>query len=106
MWLDHSVIGDVSNIPSQDLLPVIKLPLTNTGPAIIRLVSALKLTLKHNYYSSLTIAGRVMAMHYTHLVRLYKGCPIVYAVGPSETSKSTSIRAACSRNLKLVDINI
>ncbi len=95
MSLDHSVVGEVNNIPSRDLLPVIKLPLTNAGPPIKRLVSALKLTTKHNYYSSLLIvAGGVMAMHYTHLVKLYKGCPIVYAVGPSETAKSTSIRAA------------
>ncbi len=93
MWLDHSLIGDLTNIPSRDLVPIIKLPLNNT--AITRLTSALRLTLKHNFYCSLlTVAGGVMAMHFTKLIKIYKGCPILYAVGPSETGKSTSIRAA------------
>ena len=40
------------------------------------------------------IAGAMMAFHYLTIKDLYGGCPIVVAMGPSETGKSTAVRAS------------
>ena len=37
-----------------------------------------------------------MSFHYEQVAGMYGGCPIVTAIGPTETGKSTSIRAALS----------
>ena len=44
----------------------------------------------------LVIAGGVMALHYKTLTKLYAGCTIVVCLGPSETGKTTAIKAALS----------
>ena len=47
---------------------------------------------KHNAMSGLlTIVGVIMAFHYEHVLSLWGGCPIVVALGPPETGKSTAI---------------
>ena len=49
----------------------------------------MKVALKHNYLAGLLmVSGGVMAMHYSKIVEVLSGCPIVVA---SETGKSTSI---------------
>lgn len=35
-----------------------------------------------------------MSQHYSKVIEMFSGCPIVVAMGPSETGKSTSIKAA------------
>ncbi len=93
IWLDKNLLGDVGNVPSHCLLPKICTPLS-VSP-ISRLLSAMKVVLKHNYLAGLLmVSGSIMAMHYSKIVEVLSGCPIVVAVGPSETGKSTSIKAA------------
>ena len=88
-------MGEIGNVPSSDVLPTIQLPLS-TSP-IIRLLSLSKIALKHNFISSLlVIAGGVMVLHYKTLTKLYAGCQIVACLGPSETGKTTAIKAALS----------
>ena len=95
IWLDRSQLGEITNVPSNDLLPIIQLPLS-TSP-VGRLLSLCRIALKHNYISSLlVIAGGVLALHYKTLTKVYAGCPVVVCVGPSETGKSTAIKAALS----------
>ena len=48
-----------------------------------------QIALKHNFISCLlVITGGVMALHYTILVRVFAGCPVVVCLGPAETGKS------------------
>ena len=62
-----------------------------------RLLFLLKVVMKHNFISSLfVIAGAIMAVHYTAVVRVNSGCPCLLALGPSETGKSTAIKVALS----------
>ena len=37
-----------------------------------------------------------MALHYTTIAKMFKGCPTIVAVGPADTVKSTAIAAALS----------
>ena len=71
MWLQPSLLGDIGNVPSNDLLPTIQLPLTQSSNIIIRLLSLIKVALKHNFISAvITIAGGVMALHYRKIVQV------------------------------------
>lgn len=59
----------------------------------------IKISLKHNFISALLVvhvAGGVMTLHYTTLTTLFAGCPVVVAVGPAESGKTTAIKAALS----------
>ena len=70
-------------------LLIVILPLSVSS--ISHLLSALKVALKHNYFAGLlTVSGGIMSL----LVELFSGCSIVVALGPSETGKTTSIKAA------------
>ena len=78
---------------STSILPIIKLPLSST-PVLHSLLSHLKVVMKHNFYSAiLVLSGAVLQLHYSTLQTL-GGCPIVVAVGESETGKSTTLLAA------------
>ena len=58
--LDPTLLGDIGNVPSSDLLPSICDSLNH----MVRLLSLMKVALKHNFISAfLTIAGGVMALH-------------------------------------------
>ena len=90
LWLDRGIIGQIGNVPTTDLLPNIRLPLTTNN--LPRLVKLLKVALKHNFYSSLLVlAGGLMSLHYSRMVSEFSGCPIVVALGEAETGKSTAI---------------
>jgi len=68
--------GEIENVPSNDVLPNVNIPLSTTP--IVRLLSLSKIALKHNLISSLlVIAGGKMALHYKTLTKVYTGCPIV-----------------------------
>ncbi len=95
------MLGDIGNVPCHSLLPKIVTPLS-VSP-ISRLLSAMKVVLKHNYLAGLlTVSGGIMALHYSKIIEVLSGCPIVVAVGPSETGKSTSIKAALAFSGKCV----
>ena len=95
LWLDRSLLGDIGNVPSTDLLPTIATPLSTTS--MTRLLSLSKIALKHNFISGLLVmAGGVMSLHYLTLTKLFAGCPTVVCLGPAETGKTTSIKAALS----------
>ena len=94
VWLNQSQLED-SAIPSDDLLPRVSFPLS-TKP-LTRLNALLKVCSKHNYNSSLlVIGGVVMSLHFRSVVEEFSGCPIIVALGPPETGKTTAIRAGLS----------
>ena len=94
VWLDQALIEE-SVIPSDDLLPSIRCPLK--PDPLKKLNEYLIVCARHNYISSLlVIAGVVMSLHYESIVAMFSGCPIVVALGPSETGKTTAIRAGLS----------
>lgn len=93
--LGNSLIGQMCNVPSEDIHPKISLPLT-TSP-MRQLLEALSVVMKHNFIQSILIlAGGVMALHYRQVIQVNSGCPAIIAAGPSETGKSTSIKCALS----------
>lgn len=95
IWLDKVAFGEAGSISMRDLLPTIRAPLSTD--VLSRLLSSLKVTMKHNFLSSLlVVAGGVMSLHYSTITKEYGGCPIVIAVGPSETGKTTALTAALS----------
>lgn len=94
IWLDKA-LGEVGIIPVGDLLPSVVTPLSTD--CLSRLVNILEVTMRHNFLSSLLIvAGGVMSLHYCTITKEHGGCPIVIAVGPSETGKTTALTAALS----------
>ena len=99
IWLDRSLLGEIGNVPSNDL-PAINLPLYSSlvsASPLVRLLSVMKIVQKHNFISSvLVIAGGVMSLHYKTLTQAYAGCPILVSHGPAETGKTTAIKAALS----------
>ena len=93
IWLNKELLSDNEKIKSIDISPNILLPLS-TEP-LEDLVATLEIISKHNFHSCLVIiSGMIMAFHYSTIKELYGGCPVVVAMGPSETGKSTAIRAA------------
>ena len=100
IWLDRSLLGEIGNVPSNDLLPAIHLPLYSvpvSASPLVRLLSVMQVVQKHNFISSiLVVAGGVMSLHYKTLTQAYAGCPIVVSHGPAETGKTTAIKAALS----------
>ena len=71
MWLQPSLLGEIGNVPSSDLLSSIQLPLTDSSNPIVRLLSSCKVALKHNFVSAvLTIAGGAMALHYWKIIKV------------------------------------
>ena len=93
LWLDKELLSEKDKIRSVDISPNILLPLS-TEP-LEDLVATLEIISKHNFHSTLAVmTGAIMAFHYCTIKDLFGGCPIVVAMGPSETGKSTAIRAA------------
>ena len=93
--LGRAMAGNQSNVPSADLYPRVHTPLS-TAP-LKCLVSLLEVVLKHNFINGLLVmAGSVMALHYTDVIKVNSGCPLVIASGPSETGKTTAITSGLS----------
>ena len=81
--------GNVTNVPSTDIYPKVFTPL-NT----LMLQRTLPL---FNFVSGLlVIAGCVMSLHYSAVIRLSSGCPMIISTGESETGKSTAIKISIS----------
>ena len=69
-------------------------PQFNRSKTLQHLLSTLKTLTKHNFNSAvLTLAGSVMSLHYNTIITMYGGFPIALAIGPTETGKSTAIKA-------------
>ena len=63
----------------------------------IKLVQLIETTVKHNATSALLVIGiAIMLCHYRQIVNTFGGFPIVFACGPTETGKLTSLRAGLS----------
>ena len=61
------------------------------------LLGCRKVFLKNKFFSSpIVVAGAVMSIHYRTTVSMYGGFPIVLAEGPTETGKSTAMKAGLS----------
>ena len=96
IWLDKDFIFDSDKIKSVDISPPkIVLPLSITP--LSKLIETLKIISKHNVVPALfVVAGAMIAFHYSTIKDMFGGCPMVVAIGESETGKSTAIRAALS----------
>ena len=71
IWLDPSLLGDIGNVPSSDVLPTIEMPLSTSPSPIVHLLSLSKIALQHNFLGALlTIAGGVMALHYRTVIQV------------------------------------
>ena len=58
IWLDPALLGNIGNVPSRDVLPSIKLPLSDSANPMVCLFSLMKVALRHNIISAiLTLAG-------------------------------------------------
>ena len=87
--------GAKTNVPCADIYATISQPLS-TLP-LRELLVQLRIALGDNFVNSLLLlAGTVMAVHYTSVIRVNCGCPCIIATGPSETGKSTAVKAALS----------
>ena len=85
----------LGNVSMKEVLPTILLPLKTA--ILHRAVELLRVIMKHNFVPSiLMVAGAVMTLHYSSLVRQPTGCPTIVAVGPSQSGKSTALRVALS----------
>ena len=93
IWLDAALLGDGGSVPTQDVVPTVHTPLSSS--VLSKLLSLMRVSLKHNFISALfVVAGGVMSLHYSTLTTIFAGCPIVVALGPAETGKTTAIKAA------------
>ena len=91
--LDETVAGSVTNVPYRDIHPQIIMPLNTL--TLKRVLPLLKIVLKHNCVNwLLVLAGCVMSMHYSAVIRLNSGCPMIISTGDGETEKSTAIKTA------------
>lgn len=77
IWLNPSLLGDISNVPSSDLLPGIRTPLSISSLSVCRLVSLCKVALRHNFIS--TIGGGLMALHYRKIVEVGHSRTIMFS---------------------------
>ena len=94
VWIDRDILYD-DKTRSSDISPPIKHPLS-TEP-LAELVSTCEKLSKHNFIPTLVVIGGCMAaFHFETLVAKNSGCPIVLALGESETGKSTAIRFGLS----------
>ena len=92
VWMEPCSEGDLC-IPITELIPTISRPFSTN--AIHRIVPLLRIALKHNFQSSLSVlAGDIMALHYQTMTKMCKGCPAIVAIGPPETGKSTALAVA------------
>lgn len=71
IWLDPSLLGDIGNVPSGDVLPGIEIPLSLSPTPLVRLLSLSKIALQHNFVCALlTIAGGIMALHFRTIIQV------------------------------------
>ena len=90
--LDEAIAGHVTNVPSVDIYPHVTIPLSTSA-----LRRVLQLLLKHNFVCGhLVLAGCVTSLHYSSIIKLKSGCPMIIATGESQTGKTTSLKVAIS----------
>lgn len=94
VWLRRDLISENDKMMVADILPVISVPLANN---LMNMFCSMKQCLKHNFVPGLlVISGAVMSFHYTEIIKVYGGCSIVVATGPSSTGKTTAIKFGLS----------
>ena len=95
IWLNKGTLGEVGSVATNELLPTIHTPLSID--VLSRFLNVLEVVMKHNFFSAvLVVAGGVLSLHYSTIVKEHVGCPIVVAFGTSETGKTTALTAALS----------
>ena len=94
-WTPTCIAANCDKVCLAELVPTIS-PELDVQPSE-HLVNLLEQNCKHNFISALLVlGGAVMSCHYQTIVQQFGGFPIVLAVGPTETGKSTAIKAALS----------
>ena len=95
VWLDRDLLYEYDKVRSADTTPPITLPLS--AAPLSDLYTTVENISKHNFIPTLLVIGSCMAaFHFQTMVEAYSGCPIMVALGESETGKSTAIRAGLS----------
>ena len=95
MWTPTCILANCDKVSLNELVPTVADELT-TAP-LCNLVTLLESACKHNFTSALLLlGGAIMSCHYAKIVSQFGGFPIVLAIGPTETGKSTSIKAGLS----------
>ena len=95
VWTPACLTAMCDKVTLAEIVPEIST--TMTTDHLPHLVDLLESACKHNFLSALLmLGGAIMSFHYEQVAGMYGGCPIVTAIGPTETGKSTSIRAALS----------
>lgn len=95
VWSPMCITAHCDKVSLAEIIP--KLSESRSMDALPQLLESLKSATKHNYNSAILIlAGAIMAFHYAQITAKYGGFPIVLAIGPTETGKSTAIKAGLS----------
>ncbi len=90
LWTPECIALQCKQVSLSELVPE---PITHLSTEPLHeLVNHLEVNLKHNFLSGLLmVGGGIMYCHYNVVAEKHGGCPIVIAIGPTETGKSTSI---------------
>lgn len=94
VWLCRELLLDTKTCSTHIYAPI-TYPLS---PAVlVDFFQVLVKISKHNLIPTLLlIAGGMVAFHFQTVVEMYGNCPITVAIGPSQSGKSTAIKAALS----------
>ena len=98
VWTPVCIAAHCDKLSLDEIVPHMHTGIARTAQEDLHdLLGSMKVLLKHNFYSSLiVIAGALMSVHYRTIISMYGGFPIVLAEGPTETGKSTAMKAALS----------
>ncbi|XP_064393840.1 uncharacterized protein LOC135341260 [Halichondria panicea] len=96
VWSPNCIMAQCDKVSFNELVPKLSIQSSSMEP-LKDLLDGLQIATKHNYPRALLVlGGTIMSCHYTHIAAKYGGFPIVLAVGPTETGKSTALKAALS----------
>lgn len=95
IWSYESLSARCDKVSPNELVP--ELSAQDGTKCLSKLITFLRTTMRHNFLSSLlVVGGSIMGCHFRRIVDLFGGFSVLVAHGPTETGKSTSIRAALS----------
>lgn len=94
IWSFEGLAARCDKVSPNELIPELA---EEDTECLKKLLKCLKKTMRHNFLSSLlVVGGSIMGCHFRRVVDLFGGFSILMAFGPTETGKSTSLRAALS----------
>ncbi len=95
IWSFECLASKCDKVSPSELIPEVVKDL-DTG-CLHKLMGLLRSATRHNFFSALLVVGGALAgTHFRKIIDHFGGFSILIAFGPTETGKSTSIRAALS----------